>query len=455
MTDDQIMTNVLVRYHALLRQAAQIVRSERATAPPPVTLDLPEPDERLTAFYDVSDMSLTPLGERDGRRLFLLDLMRNPGTMTTKTPASLLMVARAAAHVRATGERLIIVTPTSGNKGTALRDAVARAYAHGLVTPDELRVVIVVPERSRGKLRACPLSRDPALSAANPIALARVQTPGDVKPLSQRAVEAYGAAIHADTGFRLWYTLDLDNYRIADAARAFAEAELMPITPGSRPRVHAHAVSSAYGLLGYHLGHRVLTERRPQSLPAPARHPGFFLIQQLSTPDMVLSLTKGGTARTLLPRYEADGGLWRQSADPAFPSVTEDPAEEIDATFYTRAPVTSPQVNRIIGEFGGGGVVVSRYECVQRYDTVRALARQAGVELPGDPADIREWSLVKALAGALTGIERGLLAPGTDVIVHASGFYSDAVLPPLAEHETTPVDGEDELVKLLMAAAAG
>ncbi|MFC7585145.1 DUF6002 family protein [Nonomuraea antimicrobica] len=173
----RVMSNVLVRYHALLREAVEIVRAERAAGPPPVAFDLPEPDERLAAFYGVSDMSLTPLEERAGRRLFMLNLMHNPRTRTTKTPASLLMVARAAAHVRRTGERLLIVTPTSGNKGTALRDAVARAYEHGLATPDELRVVIVVPEQSRDKLRACPLSADSALHAANPIALARVDSP--------------------------------------------------------------------------------------------------------------------------------------------------------------------------------------------------------------------------------------------------------------------------------------
>ncbi|MFC7585144.1 DUF6002 family protein [Nonomuraea antimicrobica] len=266
-------------------------------------------------------------------------------------------------------------------------------------------------------------------------------------------METYGASILANTGFRLWYTLDLDNYRVADAARAFAEAELMPITAGSRPRVHAHAVSSAYGLLGYHLGHRVLTERR-HPLPVPAWHPGFFLVQQLSTPDMVLSLTKGGTSRSLLPRYRAEADLWRQSADPAFPEVTADPAEEIDPTFYTSAPPTSPQINGLIGRWGGGGVVVSRHECLRHYDDVRVLVGRAGVSLPEDPSVIREWSLVKAFTGALVGMERGLLDPGVDVVVHASGFYSDQVLPPLGVQDSTPVGGEAELVKLLMATAA-
>ncbi|NEE51635.1 hypothetical protein G3M55_44405, partial [Streptomyces sp. SID8455] len=87
---------------------------------------------------------------------------------TTKTFASLHIVARAVQHIRQTGEPLLLTTPTSGNKGTALRDAVARAYAAGLATPEELRVLTVAPAHSRSKLRDGPLSADPALRAANP-----------------------------------------------------------------------------------------------------------------------------------------------------------------------------------------------------------------------------------------------------------------------------------------------
>jgi hypothetical protein len=444
----------LVRYHSLLRTADEMVSAERDPARPPmVPFALPEPDARLAAFYGVSDLSWNALDDLDGRRLFLLNLMHNPGTRTTKTLASLTMVARAVAHIRRSSERLLILTPTSGNKGTALRDAVARAYATGLATPEELRIVTVVPERSRDKLRHSPLSADPQLRAANPVAVARVDQPADVKGLSSRAVESHGAQIQADTGFRIWYTLDLDNYRIADAARAFAEAEFMPITADSRPRVHVHAVSSAYGLLGYHLGHRVLTEHDPGDLPVPAFHPGFFLVQQLATPDMVLSLTRGDTSRAHIPRYQFVAGSWRQSSDPVFPAVTDDPSELLDPTFYTCAPPTSPQINGIIARHGGGGVVVSRRECLDRYHSVRELAVQAGVELPDDPDTIREWSLVKVLTGTLIGIERDLLPAGADLVVHGSGFYSDALLPPLPTQHTSPVASGTELATLLIAAA--
>ena len=453
---NSVVSNVLVRYEAAVRLAERLVTAERSgAAAPPVPFALPEIDDRLAAYYGPSDMSLAELGERDGRRLFLLNLMHNPGTRTTKTVASLTMIARAASHVRATGERLLVLTPTSGNKGTALRDAIARAYATGLATPDELRIVTVVPEASRDKLRACPLSEYDELRAANPVALARVDRPAGVKELTSRVLDRHADDIRAATGFRLWYTLDLDNYRIADAARAFAEADLMPITADSPPRIHAHAVSSAYGLLGYHVGHRVLTELRPAGLPVPARHPGFFLIQQLSTPDMVLSLAKGDTSRAHLPTYrrEPGTGRWVQGEDPLFPAVTDDPAEVLDPTFYTSAPPTSASVNRIIGRHGGGGVVVSRRECLDRYDTVRALLGPAGIALPDDPGAIREWSLAKAVTGVLVGIERGLLDRGVDVVVHGSGFYSDELVPPLPMEHIHPVSGEEELAKLIMAAA--
>ncbi len=235
------------------------------------------------------------------------------------------------------------------------------------------------------------------------------------------------------TRFTPWFTLDLDNYRIADTVRACAEAELDPIRPDSAPRLHVHAVSSAYGLLGYHLGVELLRRGDGSGLAAPHRHPGFLLVQQLATPDMVLSLLKGGTGRDLLPEYRRGGAAdpWRQDGEPNFPAVTDAPDERLDATFYTGAPATSGAINELIGRYGGTGVVVSRRECLDRYEEIAGLLAPLGHHLPQDPADIREWSLVKAFAGAMVAVERGLVAPGTDLLVHGSGFYTDATLAPL------------------------
>jgi len=439
-----IVRNALFRYFAELRTIARSVATQRSEQPV-APLELSTAATCFAEFADVSDIGLLAAEPRT----YILDLMRNPGARTTKTMASLLMVARAAEHIRTTGERLLVLTPTSGNKGTALRDAVARAYRTGLVTPDGLRMVTLVPEVSRGKLRHSPLDEDKGLCAANPVAVARVEQAAHVKQLSSAVVEHHAAEIRRTTGFRLWYTLDLDNYRIADAARAFAEAELLPITEESRPRVHVHAVSSAFGLLGYHLGHRFLTAGL-SGLPVPARHPGFFLVQQLATPDMVTSLLDRA-----VPDYCFDArlGAWCQQGAPGFPATTDDPREVIDATFYTKAPPTSAQINGIIERHGGGGVVVSKRECLERFDRIRELAARAGIAICTDPAQIREWALVMALAGVLVGRERGLLDADTDVVVHASGYYTDDVLPPMRTEHLVHTDTVDDLARVVVAAA--
>lgn len=443
-TAPAVVTNVLSRYFPEIQAASRSVAALRAQQPV-VPLELSGTAETFRSLTEVTDIGLTKVEPRT----YILDLMRNPGARTTKTLASLLMIARAVSHIRGTGERIMLLTPTSGNKGTALRDAVARAYATGLATPDELRIVCVMPEASRSKLRDCALTASPELRAANPLVLGNVAEAADVKQFAATVVASHAAKVLDSTGFRIWNTLDLDNYRIADAARAFVEAELLPLTEDSAPRVHAHAVSSAFGLLGYHLGHQMLTEGLP-GLPAPARHPGFFLVQQLATPDMVTSLLG-----TEVPEYtyDATAGFWRQQSAKRFPAETDDPAEVIDSTFYTRRPVTSAQINPIIEAHGGGGIVVSKRECLKHYDRVRKLAAGAGIEIADDPSLIREWSLVKVLTGVLVARERGLLSAETDVVVHASGYYSDELLPPAREEDLFRIDGPEELGRLVLAAA--
>ncbi|MEU0992181.1 DUF6002 family protein [Streptomyces sp. NPDC005953] len=441
---ERIVRNVLDRYFQQLQAVARKAAAAR-TAPQLIPLEMDEKPAVFTRFTAVTDVALTQVRPH----LYLLDLMRNPGARTTKTVASLMMIARAAAHIRRTGERVLLVTPTSGNKGTALRDAVARAYETGMATPDELRIVIVAPEASRSKLRDSPLTAGPMLRTANPVVVADVERPGDVKLLSSEVVEGFAAETFDTTGFRIWYTLDLDNYRIADAARAFVEAELLPITERSAPRLHAHAVSSAFGLLGYHLGHQLLCTGTA-SLPAPARHPGFFLVQQLATADMVTSLLGAS-----VPEYTHDeeSGLWRQSTAAEFPAVTDHPQEVIDATFYTKTPPTRTQVNEIVARHGGGGVVVSRRECLDKFEEVRSLAADASITIVSDPALIREWSLVKAITGVLVARERDLITADTDVVVHASGYFSDELLAPVRDEHLTRVATVDDLAKAVLLAA--
>ncbi|MBM7775500.1 hypothetical protein JOD54_005704 [Actinokineospora baliensis] len=449
---DQLVPNVLTRYYAGLTAGARLLHTDGTDlgfGDVLGAMELPALDDDLVEFLSASEVSLHDLGDHGGRQLVLLNLMRNPRTRTTKTFGSLGIVLRAAAHVRRTGERIMLLTPTSGNKGTALRDAVGRAIAAGLVDRDQLRVVTVTPAQSRGKLRSGALSADPALARLNPVTLADVDVPVGVKDLAREVATRHGADLAA-RGWQLWYTLGLDNYRIADSARAFVEAEFLPGGSG-RPRVHAHAVSGAWGLLGYEAGLDTLEAGGVPGVAPLALRPGFFLVQHLATPEMILSQARGGTDAALAPEYRYDQahGVWTQDGDPLFPAVTVDPREVLDTTFYTSNPPTIPTTDRIIHSRGGGGVVVSKLECLRHYQRIRDLVTPLAVDIPADPADLHEWSLVMVLTGVFNAIERDLLPPDAEIVVHGTGSYSEQSLPSLPLGAETAVGGADDLAQVL------
>ncbi|HCT78539.1 MAG TPA: hypothetical protein DGT23_18555 [Micromonosporaceae bacterium] len=381
--------------------------------------NLPELSPDVRQFFAAATASWRELGTHSGHRLQLMDLTGNPGTHTTKTFPSLLIVARAVEHIRRTGEAICIFTPTSANKGIALRDAVARAIAAKLVTPEQLSVVVLAPGSTKHKFRCDPLSSDSALRARNPLLRFAGAEPEGVKALGRAFVDAYAGEAYEKHGTALWFSLALPNYLVADAARAAFEAEVAPPT---MLRWHAHAVSSAFGLLGYNLGRDVL---EAAGRVDPAQRPGFLLVQHLGTPDMVLNLRHGSFSREHLPEYRMDAaGSWTQDTDPHFPLVTDDPEEVLDPTFYTHQPVTSPAMNDLIARFGGDGIAVSRRECVARYPMLRQLFHNTPRQLPADPADLREWSLVMALTGVLNAIDRGLVPADREIVVHGSGSYA-------------------------------
>ncbi|CAM3748792.1 DUF6002 domain-containing protein [Kibdelosporangium persicum] len=386
---------------------------------------LPEPSARLARYFEVANLRFAELGVMAGTRVTLLDLMGNPATRTVKTLASLVIVARAIRHIHTTGEPVMILTPSSANKATALRDAVLRAHQAELATPEQLRIITVVPGTSTPKLWSSALDEE-----HNPVC---VLDNGNVKTVARQVATSTAQDLFRATGFRLWHTLDLANYQCADAIRAFAEP------PANGTRAHAHAVSSAFGLLGHHFGTQLGNGTGSQ----------YFLVQHMATPDMVLSLYD-----MTPPEYHADPetGLYHQDTDPRYPRTTFDPAEDLEPTFYTRDPATSPRMNRIIRQNGGGGVVVSRYECLRRYAEVRTLLANAGICLPDDPYDLREWSLVMAMTGVLNGIDRGLLDVD-EVVVHGSGSYSVTDFVPIPEHTLHRIDGADSLREILLAPA--
>lgn len=402
---------------------------------------LPTDHPRFDEFVSVAAMSVAGLGSVDGVQFQLLNMMHNPATRTTKTFASLVIVGRAIEHHRVTGEPVMIVTPSSANKATALRDAVLRAYEVGLATPASLRIVSLVPGQSVSKLWASKLSEDETLRRQNPLLLLDTDQPGSVKSV---AAEAYGLVAErffAVTGFRLWHSMDVRNYMAADALRSAFEHDAL----GDNPmRVHAHAVSSAFGLLGHHFGQEILGERFERPLRAQ-----YLLVQHLGAPDMVASLHHGNFDHR--PGWSFQDGLFRQT-DPHFPYATNDPSESLDITFYTRRPATSAQMNQIIGANGGAGIVVSMYECLTRYNEVRALLAGGGHELPADPRELREWSLVMATTGALNAVERGLVE-GDDVLIHGSGSYSINDFEPIDANQLTVTTTAGEVANRMLDAA--
>jgi hypothetical protein len=299
--------------------------------------------------------------------------------------------------------------------------------------------VTVAPKTALGKFRASSLSTDPDLCRRNPVLTYDGPKAEHVKVLGRAFVDRHAAKL-AEVGTRVWFTLELRNYLIADAARAFFEHEVAPATA---PRWHAHAVSSAFGLLGYSVGLDLLAE---------APRPGYLLVQHLGTPDMVLNLRNGDFDRTRLPAYTVDPetGLHTQDGDPHFPQATHDPAEILDQTFYTREPATSPAMNGLIERFGGDGIVVSLHECLARYPRLRALLEPAGVGLPADPRLVREWSLVMVLTGVLNAIDRGLVPAGREVVVHGSGFYAATDYEPLGGDAVVPVATVDDIAAAIV-----
>lgn len=446
-----LIENLLARYYEQIGEALRrLLGDEPGGLDFAPGVELPELTPGVREYLAVSSAAHCPLPSYRGRKLSLLDLTRNPATMTTKTFASLVIVARAIHHIRETGERITIVTPSSANKATAMRDAVLRAISADLVTPDELNVVAVVPQGSVPKLRRSELFTDPQLRRRNPIGVYGGERPGTVKEIARGFVDAHREWYREQHKTQLWYTLRLENYLAADVVRALAEEQFFPAPPDS-PRLHVHAVSSAYGLLGHDYGRSLLSaQARARSLPSR-----YYLVQHLGAPDMVLSLYhEGATDPALVPAYSYDErqGLFTQDDDPHFPRVTADAQESLDPTFYTRTPPTSARMDPIIRRQGGGGIVVSRAECLLRYDEVRDLLRGA-LGLPDDPAGLREWSVVMAMVGLLNGIDRGLVEED-EILVHGSGCYGIGDYEPLTMRDVHQVGDADALHNVASQAGA-
>lgn len=450
--------SVIVRYYAGIDKAQKLLESQLTSGDRPrfePARSLPPLSSDLCTFYEPAKMRIVPIGDYKGISLKLFDLAMDPTTNTTKTLPSLLMIGRAIQHIRSTGENLVVLVTTSGNKGTALRSAVERAVRLGLVTKEQLRIVTIVPESSTHKLRASGLTSDPELAALNPVAVYRGESSAKLKWIGSEFQKRYSDQLYAKTNTRIWYSLNLDNYRVADAARAFYEYEYLAKNgnlEADNVRLHVHSVSSAYGFLGYHLGRSVLVD---EGITRWEYNPGYFLVQHLQTSDMVLHTYYGDFDRQNIPPYTMDNstGVYRQNRDIHFPLRTLDPNENLDATFYTKEPPTAPTMSKMIREFGGGGIVVSLLECMDRYPIIRSMLKNTNIDMPGDPRKINEWALIMAMTGVMEAIDRQIIGDRSEITIQSSGFYVAGthyeplcanLLPTIDNHQ--PFDALERLV---------
>lgn len=415
--------SLIIRYYDLLKSLFSNMEDERRSNPssnfePP--FELPELTEDYVKFFDVARVSFEDMGVYEGKKIHLLNLIKNPGTQTTKTLASLLMVARAVNHINKTGKGILIFTPSSGNKAIALRDAVERAIQFNLVDRKLLRIITLTPAGATHKLRDTTLTIDSELRELNPVFSYKGESAQDVKVIGKEFIENYGKLIEEEYGLNIWYSLDIRNYKVADSLRAFYDHEFFTQQKDFGKRIHAHAVSSAYGLLGYNFGQEFLEQNGISNIDKP----GYLLVQHASTSDMVLNLLYNSFSEDNAPIYtKGEDGLYTQCQSENFPYKTWNPKENLEHTFYTHQPPTSPEMNNIIKNNGGNGIVVSLYECMTRYGKIKEMLKNTDINIPEDPRDVNEWSLIMAITGVLNAIDRGLLNDFEDVVIHGSGIY--------------------------------
>lgn len=436
----EVIDNPVVQYYDRIQAFAErcAVR-HRQSGGPFNPWALPDLDERIRAFFDASSVTFSRVDLEEGLDVILLNMATFQGTLTTKTNPSLLIVARAIEHTRRTNETITIVTPSSGNKATALRAAVQRAYEFELATPTTLNIVCVVPDAAKPKLWNSKLSTNAHWLESNPLATVRTSTRDSVKKLARATAELLTGRF---PDRRLWFTLALENYVLADQLRALIEIDYFPT---AETRWHAHSVSSAFGLIGHSRG---WNEASPEGYP----HPGYLLIQHLDTPDMVLHLTEGTFDRSRKPNYQPlpQGGVEQQDS-PHFPTRAAVDTECIDTTFYTAAPQTQAEMQGYISTFGGNGIVVSKAECEDYYPTVRESLRTTDASLPSASTALREWSLVMAATGIHQAHRKGLLTGVSSLVLHNSGSYTTLDYEPVPRKALSNVDEDrpDQLAKII------
>lgn len=433
---------IIERYYELIASSGGQFDIQHCAHPFEPAMALPPLDHRMRDFLRVATAEFFELGSYREVPLRLLDLRQNSQTQTTKTFAATLIVARAIRHIQDTSDSILLFSPSSGNKAIALRDAVLRALKAGLASPEQLRIVTLTPAQTVEKLRRSELYDDPRLRALNPVFVLDTESPEAVKVVGQRFKDLFN---ESQGSLKLWHSLRIENYRFADQARAFFDYEYGDAGNPERKTVHVHSVSSAYGLLGYHSGIELL-KRRNETVSTPA----FLLVQHLATRDMVLHLLDGNFSEASTPGYvQGSDGLWRQAESAHFPAATWSPDEVLEPTFYTHQPPTAEEMTGLVKANGGSGIIVSLQECMQRYGECTRLLADTPVQLPADPRQLTEWSLVMAITGCLNAIDRGLLPQADGCTIHASGTYCQADYAGLPAEGLCVIRSAEEMIEAL------
>ncbi|MFE9337637.1 DUF6002 family protein [Streptomyces sp. NPDC007063] len=412
--------------------------------------ELPALDGPLRGYLAAAGTRVTRLPDHRGVRWQLFDHCTASEGRTAQPDAALLLIARAVQHTRRTGRRIALLAPSSGNLASALREALLRAHRYGLAQPDQVRVIALVPAAARHRVADSPLARHPELRRRNPLVVHHGAEPGSVHELAAAYCRAHARALHTGTGTALWYIRDPVEHRAAAALRAFVERDALGAAPAAG-RVHAQTADTGSAALGHRAGSVLAADGA-----ADTAGPRPLLVQQPRTCGLVLRLLTGSCSLEGAPRYRYDAArrLYHQAVgtpDPHFPRTAHHPEEVVEPAFFTRAPGTAPEVSALLRAHGGTGIVVSRYECLARYPSLRALLAPAGVALPADPARLADWSLVMALTGALNAAERGLPA-APEVVVHRTAAHSAADRAPVPGPLARYADSADELHAVLTGA---
>lgn len=117
--------NLVERYYNLLLNSEEFFSSENNNTPSGSShtfepdFKIPFMDEKLKKYLSPTKASIVSIGKYKGREISLFNLMKNPATNTVKTYAATLMIARAVSHIREKREKIIVFSPSSGNKAIA------------------------------------------------------------------------------------------------------------------------------------------------------------------------------------------------------------------------------------------------------------------------------------------------------------------------------------------------